>query len=317
MPVLFDKINENAFSGTELTMRKVNELLDPVLSEKVAIARDIKLLENDSRPRIYWVHGIPGDTPANPAIENRTIRDPATRWNYIDRIVFVSEWQQAQYAKQYKLTPKELKERTCVIRNAIHPIEAHTKPSGKIKLIYTSVPVRGLNVLYQVFSEIADRYPNVELDVYSSFNIYGIPHMDKRFERLFDALRAHPQINYYGTVSNSELREALKQSHIFAYPSTFMETSCVALIEAMSAGLLCVHSSIAGLPETAAGHTNMYEWCTSPTHEKRFAEHLERAIKQYINGNLSGIPAQQQYINDNYSWDVRMEEWNNFIKEII
>ena len=44
------------------------------------------------------------------------------------------------------------------------------------------------------------------------------------------------------------------------YPNTFKETSCLCLIEAMSAGCVCVHSSLGALPDTSNGLTCMYEY---------------------------------------------------------
>ena len=67
--------------------------------------------------------------------------------------------------------------------------------------------------------------------------------------------------------------------HIFAYPSIWPETSCIALIEAMSAGLLCVHSAYAALPETSANWTMMYP--ISEDHQQHcniFADNLVSAV---------------------------------------
>jgi hypothetical protein len=106
---------------------------------------------------------------------------------------------------------EEEQQRLYVLRNAITPIPEHTKPSGPIKLIYTSVPERGLHLLYYAFERLSQKY-DIELDVFSSYKIYGIPNADVQHRQLFDSLRNHPKINYYGTVTNEQVHKALQKA---------------------------------------------------------------------------------------------------------
>jgi hypothetical protein len=76
--------------------------------------------------------------------------------------------------------------------------------------------------------------------------------------------RQHPKIRYHGTQPNAAVREALTRAHVFAYPSVWPETSCLCLIEAMSAGLVCVHSNLGALFETAAHWTQIYPFHEDP-----------------------------------------------------
>ena len=108
-------------------------------------------------------------------------------------------------------------------------------------------------------------YDNVHLDVFSSFNAYGWAERDEPYQELFDKIEAHPQMTYHGFKPNNIVRNALQKAHIFAYPSIWMETSCIALMEAMSAGLMCVHPNLAALPETAAVS---YTHLTLPTNRE-------------------------------------------------
>ena len=316
MPVLLDENNYNSRSGTELMMLKLDQMLkerNPELYDEVLITRDLNKLRATDKLSIYWAHNFPGD-PIIPGNERATLSNRETRWNDIDFIVFVSEWQRQEFIKAYGFSDEDLKH-TLVLRNAIEPIEKHDKPTDVIRLIYTSVPLRGLSLLYSAFNDISPEYDNVELDVYSSFNVYGRPDLDARYERLFDSLQTHPKINYYGTVSNTEIKDALKCSHIFAYPSTFKETSCISLIEAMSANLWCVHSDIGGLAETAGNQTMMYPYVTEPRHTEVFKEQLRHAIDLASKQKLP--QGQKEYTDYRYSWDNRYIEWVLFLKQNI
>lgn len=313
MPVVYDNINANAASGTELMLRGLEQRLDKSHLEKISVGRAIQLFKNHPTKRIYWTHNLPWQGMP-PAVNERASIHPAHNWRDVDNIVFVSDWQKQKYINHYKYSEQD-QHRFRVLRNAIQPIPEHTKPNDKIRLIYTSVPERGLNVLYYAFDNVSKKFPNIELDVYSSYRIYGMGDWDNRYRRLFDQLRSHPQINYHGTVSNSEIHQALQRAHIFAYPSVFMETSCVSIIEAMSAGCVCVHSDIAALKETTAGYTNMYPFVSNfHEHVRVYEQQLEKAILQCQAG--VDLSAQKQYTDSNYSWDVRIGEWEQFINQI-
>ena len=134
---------------------------------------------------------------------------------------------------------------------------------------------------------------------------------------LFKALQNHPGINYSKSISNEEIREQLKHHHILAYPSTWEETSCLVLIESMMAGLMCVHSSLAALPETAMGNTRMYDYTDDrKEHLNRFVVELDDAIQSTLDGY--GVSDERiEFINEFYSWDTRKYQWENLLTSLL
>ena len=90
-----------------------------------------------------------------------------------------------------------------------------------------------------------------------------IEDLDSYYQQLFTKIKNHPNMTYHSSVPNKVIRESLQNSHIFVYPSTYQETSCLCLIEAMSAGCICIHSSLGALPETSNNLTNMYPYSSN------------------------------------------------------
>ena len=254
---------------------------------------------------------MPGDP------ESEFLRDEHNKFH---KLVFVSNWQMQAYINYYNLPWSKC----TVVPNAIEPIEMNTnKSKDTIRLGYWSTPHRGLNILVPVFEKLCEKYDNIELDVYSSFSLYGWEERDEAYKPLFDQCENHPKINYHGAVPKDQISESLKDMHILAYPSTWPETSCVVLIEAMAAGLLCVHPNYGALYETASNWTWMYQW-DEDLHgpANLFYKALDNAIA-VINGEeqvedlKSHFASQSGYINLNYSWNRRIPNWNSLLQSLL
>lgn len=308
-------MGKNSQGGTEVMARRVESLGKGPLKEfQIVVSR----VEHDLDPtkiRIYYAHDLPGD-PAADHLKD----DGHTKFH---KIVFVSNWQMQRYIDHYRIPWSKC----IVMQNAIDPIVFDerkwwgTKPDGsdgspeKIKLIYHTTPHRGLEILIPVFQKLCEKYDMLELDVFSSFELYGWKERDEHYKPLFDACEADPKINYHGTRINEEVIKSLQQAHIFAYPSIWPETSCLSMMEAMSAGCVCVHSNYGALPETAANWTSMYHYNEDrQEHAKIFYTVLANTIDDILEnpsefGNR--LRTQKSYADIFYSWKPnRAMQWN-------
>ena len=300
-----NELNKNAKGGTELMADRLYEYVDRKLLDEFQIVQSRVRDLDSKKKKIYWVHDLAGD----PEVQH--LKDGG--WKKFDKIVFVSHWQQQMY-NAYLGVPFSA---GCVLQNAIKPIADHEKPNDKIRLIYYSTPHRGLELLYPAFDELCKHYDDVELTVYSSFGLYGWPQRDEPYKKLFKALEDHPKIRYSGAVSNKHIRNELENHHIFAYPSIWQETSCLCLIEAMSAGLECVHSSLAALPETSMGLTRMYQYTEDmQNHVNVFYQSLVHAVE--VQKQIKpDYQVQKLLTNHRYNWETRAKEWTNMLTSLL
>lgn len=294
----------NAKGGTELMRDALFARLPKDLLDKFQIvcSRPGKL--DDSKIKILWCHDLAED-PAVSKLSDKGYRDQ------FDLFVFVSHWQMEKYNSVLGVPYSS----SVVLENAIVPIDNYDKGTDKVRIIYTPTPHRGLELLYPAFDKLCEIHDNIELDVYSSFKLYGWEQRDEPYQDLFKALKNHPKINYHGSVSNLEIREALQKAHIFAYPSIWPETSCLCLIEAMSARCIAVHPNFAALPETSGGLTMMYQWDIEPVnHVNRFASNLSAAIKMAHSNEIQPIlDYVKTYTDYKYGWERRAMAWNNLL----
>lgn len=298
-----NNLSINAMGGTELILSRLfNSRLKEKLNKFQIIPSRFRGIEEGKIP-IYYCHDL-CDDPETEHLYNEG-------WKKFAKIVFVSYHQRNTYIQKYRIP----RNHCLVIKNAIELFDKlnldRLFKTDEVKLIYTSTPHRGLNILYYAFDNLSKKYP-ISLDVFSSFKLYGWDERDKPFEELFDLLDKHPKINNHKTVENSVLRDYLIKSHIFAYPSIWEETSCLCLIEAMASGNICVHSSLGALPETAMGTTRMYQREEMDIdHLVEFQNNLEIEIKRILDGYYSEEEILQKVdiINNHYSIDKFLNEW--------
>lgn len=305
MPLAKDALSTNAMGGTELMKyRMVKEIGEEALEPfQIFVSRVHEELDPD-KIKIYWHQDLPED----PSCDH--LRDKG--WEKFDYFVFNSAWQMQMF-NLYHGVPYS---RSIVLMNAIDPIDVGEKPKDTIRLIYHSTPHRGLELLVPVFEKLCEKHDDIELDVYSSFKIYGWEERDKQYEALFDKCKTHPKINYYGSVPNEEVKAALAKAHIFAYPSIWVESSCIALMEAMSAGLVCCHSNLGALIDTSGGITRMYQYDENANaHASRFYGVLDQAIQDVRAGRSDAEASYVKFYADNrFNWERRAMEWGAFIQ---
>lgn len=307
-----NEVSKNANGGTELIKRKLGNILDPQLLDNFQIISSRIRELNPEKIRILWSHDLPEDP------ESAKVRDSNFR-NKFHKFVFVSNW---QYQRYQLVTGIPYNTNSIVIEHGIEPApqSSLTKDDDKIRIVYTSTPQRGLELLVPVFKHLAEKYPNIHLDVFSSFKIYGWEGADEAYKPIFDEIRNHPQMTYHGVVPNEQLREHLTKSHIFAYPSIWLETACIALMEAMSAGLVCVHPNFGALPETAGGTTMMYQgdFDNKNNHANVFVGYLEAAIN-LVNDkkHTQMIEYGKFYADGRFNIARAKMQWENLLKELV
>ena len=232
----------------------------------------------------------------------------------LDKIVFVSSWQY----DRFRLIHKIPEEKSIVIKNAISDIDLIEK-AKKIKIIYVSTPWRGLDILLDSF-ELLKR-DDVELDIYSSTIIYGSDFYDrneKMFKPIFIKAKNMKNVNYKGYASNQSIRKAIQNSHIFAYPCIWEETSCISAIEAAMAGCNLVTTNLGALPETLA------EWPIYVNYDSnkanliaKFSEALEFSIDNYWeSSNQIKLLDQHNYFKRFWTWKTRKNDWTKLFSEL-
>jgi glycosyltransferase involved in cell wall biosynthesis len=240
----------------------------------------------------------------------------------IDGFALVSEWQAACFCQAFGLDPA----RIGILRNAVGPAFADLfggspilpAKEGPPTLCYTSTPFRGLDRLLVAFTRIRAAVPDARLEIYSSMALYNA--LLDPYQPLYDAARTTPGVAYHGAVAQPALAQALRRATMLAYPNTFFETSCIAVMEAMAAGCSVVTSDLGALPETGAGFIDL----TAPladadAHAEAFADRVIQllAVQQADPaGTEARLQAQVAYVVAENNWPRRAEQWSAWLSRL-
>ena len=226
----------NPRGGTELQMEFLERYVEKELLDKIQITTSVpeKIPLHPSKVNILWQQ----NSYDQPNLVH-WFKDKSNHDKY-DWYVFNSHWSYEKYRMVFDIPTHK----SVVIKNAIDKIEPSKleyKKGDPIKLIYTSTPWRGLNVLLAAMQLVEN--PLIQLDVYSSTQVYGDQFKsanDDKYKDLYEQAKTLSNVNYIGYKPNEFIKDNLKNYHMFAYPNIWEETSCIAAIEAMAAGLYCI-----------------------------------------------------------------------------
>lgn len=226
----------------------------------------------------------------------------------VDKIFVVSNYQKNVFIKNFN-TPEE---KFFVTRNGINPeFFSQKKEHNKFKLIYTSTPYRGLNLLINIFLKVKKIIPETELDVYSSMKVHGLDFEEKDFEDLYSKIKSKEGINLCEPVSQPELAKILLGAGLFTYPNTFSETSCISALEAQAAGLPVITSELGALPETVKNNETGICIPGNPESED-FLENFTQTIISFILDDKKRIEFcknAQKRMFEEFSWETISKEW--------
>ena len=218
--------------GTELQYKQLEKYVDSKLLDNFQITTSVpeKIPLAKDKINILWEQNSFDQPNLAPWFKNK---DNHTKYDWY---VFNSHWCYEKFRYFYKVPT----ERCTVIKNAIDnfPERKIYKKGDPIKMIFHPTPWRGLNVILGAMQLLKN--DNITLDVYSSCKIYGNEFMeanDAQYKSLYAQAAELKNVSYKGWHPNDYICKHITDYQIFPYSNNWEETSCIAAIEALGAGM--------------------------------------------------------------------------------
>ncbi|HWY62474.1 MAG TPA: glycosyltransferase family 4 protein [Rhizomicrobium sp.] len=256
---------------------------------------------------VSWLHLLPKESAMAPL---------AAMMPFIDCAVFVSRTQQAMFRYGGP---------TAVIGNGIAPAFENMFSTAedlhaakRNRAAYTSMPYRGLHHLVEAIRQMRGA---TEFDVYSAMKTYRMPDAD--FAGLYIQVINAPRTRYHGSVAQPVLATALRSTAFLAYPCGFIETYCIAALEAIAAGLKVVSTDLGALRETTLGFADLLTILPNMEDAEivtRYTRLLENNVAEFLarpNEWVAQRFEQSQTVNRLCSWRARAREWEKLLEPAI
>lgn len=138
----------------------------------------------------------------------------------------------------------------------------------KNRLIFTSVPGRGLDNLFRIYPLIQQAIPDTSLAITSDYRLWGVPPSNEQF---ISQWGARSNVIYFGALPRRHYIEELLRSQITLYPCNYDELFCVAIAESQYAGSYPITSATGALPTTNMG-TVLNLDANSPANDRAYAD---------------------------------------------
>lgn len=122
------------------------------------------------------------------------------------------------------------------------------------RLIFTSAPFKGLNLVYEILKRIQEKDPQVEFHSFSGLNIYDDSNpydgqLKNEYEKIVKKLEELPNVFIHGNILQEDLAKEYMKSSILFYPSVWPTTGAKVAMEAQAAGTPIITTSMGALPE--------------------------------------------------------------------
>lgn len=271
-------------------------------------------------PLVLWT----GHNCDEPSVQKLSDPDEVRTWN---RLVLKSQVQASEFIGKFDLDPQMVH----IIGNAVSPFVARKKLARKYffdtgappRLIYTSTPFRGLDVLIDAMPLIRSGIPGCTLDVYSSMKVYQKAD-GAEFMGLYERCRRTEGVTYHGSVNQPELADAMRSADVFAYPSLFRETSCISLMEAMASGAIIASTALGAIPETSGRYGFLMRLPRDGRTPKAkivrdYAAHVIQTIEDATSRPDEFrrlLDEQAIFAHSTYCWPARAQQWSKFLHSI-
>ncbi len=166
---------------------------------------------------------------------------------FVDHTVVISHRHYDYFVERYKWPEDKMTVLDLGVRTwEYSPNKTPVKVPGR--MIYCSVPDRGLEILHKMWFEIKRRVPHASLDITADYRLWGVPGAGN--EKHVAMWADQPDVRFLGMVPRKQLVELQMQAEVHAYPCLYDELFCISVAECQVAGAVPVTSDMGAVRST-------------------------------------------------------------------
>ena len=167
---------------------------------------------------------------------------------WLERFICISEYHASYIKEHYKYFNPGIV-RACEIGANIYDYEGDFPEKIPGRMIFCSVPDRGLSQLLTAWPQISARVPGVSLVITSDYTLWGRSTHPGNHQ-FIPLAKQFPNVQFYGKVARTELVRLQKEAQVQAYPCIYDENFAVSIMECIAAGTVPVSTRIGAVTTT-------------------------------------------------------------------
>ena len=234
----------------------------------------------------------------------------------VDKFVVLSPWHRAFFCSHHQIPA----DKCIVIGDAIELSRFENQlPKEKGRLIYSSSPDRGLEILLRLFPRIKKEVPEANLHIYygmynwkEAIKVRNNPVEVSRMRQIEELMKQNGVFDH-GRIGQKQLAQEFLKSELWAYPTFFTETFCITAIESMAAGVPIVTTDLAALNTTVGKNGIMLNgdpW--SPDYQNKFVSHCVELLTK--KGLWTSYSEKGKEVAKQHTWGNVTNQWIELLK---
>jgi glycosyltransferase involved in cell wall biosynthesis len=218
----------------------------------------------------------------------------------VDRIICISPFHVQYFKDTYDIQNAEYID--IPVRTEDYDVETYDKVEDRV--IFTSVPGRGLMDLLRMWPKIVSQVPTATLVVTSDYRLWGSGASNEEHRVVAAKLR---NIKFLGAVPRSRLIMEQLKAQITLYPCNYGELFCITIAESQYAGAYPITSNAGALRTTNMGTIIPVDT------ENPANDHLFITATVNLLNNKEELAKEQKRVHElakkRFSWPVILKQW--------
>lgn len=239
-------------------------------------------------------------------------RQVATEW---DKVLGVSQWHADYLSRQYGIEAD-------YVPNGVNLDRfAPNQRREPMQVVYASSPDRGLERLLRLWPDIVKAEPGAQLKIAYGWQTFDKmaeqrPQMLPFKEHILRLIQQTPNVEDLGRLPQDRLAQLWSTSYAWAYPTDFLEVSCITAMEALAGGAVPVTSAAGAMVETIGGAGvvvtgNPLSRAWSPFYTQCLLGILTSTDQRMVR-HYAGLKRAQSL-----TWDASFTRWENIVESLL
>jgi GT2 family glycosyltransferase len=229
---------------------------------------------------------------------------------HVDKVVAISDY----HAKYIEFVYGDVVNLTTIELGVNRQDYEKEIPKEDGKIIFCSVPRRGLMRMVQYFPEIKQRVPSAQLYITSDYTLWGLDYPDNA--EFVDALASRDGVHFLGKVSRKELVHHQMTSEVMAYSCEYEECFCIAAMECIAAGAIPVTTDLAALKTTVDDSGILISNMPGdPKYDKMFVDSVVELLTDKDKSSELRVKGRKRALLK-YDWNAVTENWITLFNEL-